>query len=328
VSTTKPQITIVGLGLIGGSVGMALRQAQVTSAVIGHDIDQGVSKKARKLEAVDKTDWNLISACEESDLIVLAIPLGGIEETLKAIGPYLRSGSVVVDTASLKGPVLAWADEILPDHVHFVGMNPIVGGTDVASKGLDAARVDLFQKRLICLVPSSKADPEVVKLASDLVTVLGARPLFMDPVEHDGLMGAMDQLPPLAALALLDATVGQPAWRELRKVAGAAYETGTFLFSDDPTVYTDLFLTNRDNVVRWIDALTASLASIRQSLLEDGPEAINDRFESLVEERNRWLRDRSEGQWEMDRAPEVPRPNILVDTFLGGLWRKRPKKGN
>jgi prephenate dehydrogenase len=221
---------------------------------------------------------------------------------------------------------MAWADEILSDEVHFVGMNPIIAGTDVTTGGLDAARADLFQKGLFCLVPSPKADPSVVQLASNLVAVLGAKPLFVDAAEHDGLMGAVDHLPPLLALTLMEATVHQPAWRELRKVAGAAFETTTYLTSNDPTVYADLFQANRDNVLRWIDAFAASLASVRQALVEDDPEALTDRFEVLIEERNRWLRDRAEGQWEMDSGAEaLPRPNLFVDTFLGGLWRKRAK---
>ena len=95
MSTNRPRITIIGLGLIGGSIGLALRASEAASAVIGHDIEPNASKKAKKLGAVDKSDWNLISACEESDLIILAIPLSGIEDTLTAIGPYLRPGCVI-----------------------------------------------------------------------------------------------------------------------------------------------------------------------------------------------------------------------------------------
>ena len=101
MSKPKPNITIVGLGLIGTSMGLALRQAGVASAVIGHDKDLAVANQARKREAVDKVDWNLISACEKADLVILAVPLDAIEPTLKAIGPYLRPGCVVIDTANL-----------------------------------------------------------------------------------------------------------------------------------------------------------------------------------------------------------------------------------
>ena len=323
----KPQITIVGLGLIGGSIGLALRQSGAVATVIGHDKDPAASKQAKKIGAVDKTDWNLISACEESALIILAIPLSGIEATLKALGPYLQPGTVVVDTAALKAPVLAWADEILPEGVHFVGLDPIVGRTAPGTAGLQAARADLFQQRIFCLSPSPRADESVVRLATDLVGVLGGRPLFMDPLEHDGLLGAADQLPPLLALTLLDATVRQPVWREVRKVAGGAFESATQLYSDDPEVYSSLFLANRENIQRWIDEFMASLAAMRRALDEEDAAALADRFEALMEERNRWLLDRAQGSWDVDQSREMPpKPNLFVDTFLGGLWRKRPEK--
>jgi prephenate dehydrogenase len=327
MSKPKPRITIVGLGLIGGSIGMALRQAEVASVVIGHDKEPGVGRQAKKLEAVDRTDWNLVSACEESDLIILAIPAGGIEPTLKAIGPYLRPGCVIADTASLKVPVMAWADEILPQGVQFVGMDPIIGETGTVTGGLDAARADLFRDRVICLILSSKTQPGVVDLAANLVAILGARPLFMDAAEHDGLMGAVDHLPSFLALTLLDTVIRQPTWRELRKMAGAAFETGTQLTSGGATAYCDLFLSNRDNVLRWIDAFSASLASMRQALAADDRETLSESFEALMTERNKWLRDRAAGQWEADTASELPeKPNLFADMFLGSLGRKRPRK--
>lgn len=327
MSKDKPRITIIGLGLIGGSMGMALRQADVASTVIGHDKDPKASKKAKKLGAVDRTDWNLVSACETSDLIILATPIDGIQETLKAIGPYLRAGTVIMDTTTLKAPVLAWADEILPDHVHYVGTNPIISEPTLTAAGFDGARADLFQNRLICLVPSTKADPAVVQLVANVVGILGAKPLFVDAAEHDGLMGGVDQLPSLMALALLETTSSQPSWRELRKVAGAAFETGTHLTSNDPEAYSELFFANRDNVVRWIDALSATLASLRQALFQDDAEPVTDRFEHSMEERNRWIRDREEGVWDATMGPEMPpKPNLISDMFLGGLGRKGRKK--
>lgn len=333
MSKPRPRITIVGLGLIGGSMGLALREAGVASAVVGHDRDPGASSRAKKLGAVDKTDWNLISACEEADLVILAIPVGAIEETMQAIGPYMRPGSVVMDTASVKLPVLAWAAEALPDHVHYVGGDPIVGGGEgraplgTGQGGLESARADLFQKGLFVLTPAPSADPSAVKLASDLVMILGAKPVFFDPVEHDGLVAAVELLPAILGLALLETVIHQPAWRELRKVAGSSFEVSTHLASTEPSGYADLFLHNRDNILRWIDDFTASLAVIRQSLVQDQSEEITQRFEAALEERDKWLRDRAQGQWDGDLATQMPeKPNVLADAFLGGWWRKRQKQ--
>lgn len=327
MSKTKPSITIVGLGLIGRSMGLALRQSEVQSTLIGHDKDAGASRQAKKLDAVDKTEWNLISACEESDLIILAIPIGGIQETFRAIAPYVKPGCTILDTASLKAPVLSWAEELLPAEVNYVGLNPILAAEANAPAGAEKARADLFQNRLFCVVPSAKAAPEVVQMVANLVNLVGGKPLFMDAAEHDGLMSGMDQLPPVLALALLDTVTQRPTWRELRKVAGAAFESGTYLASNDPEAYSELFLMNSDNVVRWINDLISSLISIRETISAGDGKLLAERFGTLIDQRGKWMTDRVQGQWDADPSMTMPpKPNLLADTFLGGVGRKRQKR--
>lgn len=326
MSNEKPRITIIGLGMIGSSIGLALRQAEVTSAVIGHDIDRSVSNEAKRLGAVDKLHWNLISACDTSDLIILATPVGAIEETMKAIGPELKPGSVVIDTASLKGPVMAWAAEHLPERIHFVGGDPIPGVAARGGGGIQAAQADLFQQGLFCLVSSPSADPNSVKLATDLVAILGAQPLFLDAAEHDGLLGAVEHLPGVLALALLETMIHQPAWRELRKMAGPAFEISTELITASGLADSELYALNSENVLRWIDALTASLGSIRENVADSQSEALAEKFQNAYQERQRWLADRNRGEWHEGPRTGMPeRPN-LIDTFFGTFWRRKPKE--
>jgi prephenate dehydrogenase len=326
MSTSKPVVTIVGLGLIGGSIGLALRQAGVASTIVGHDKEHSVANQAKKMGAVDRTEWNLITACEGSDLIILATPLEAIAATIKAIAPYLKAGCVVLDTAPIKEPVLAWAAEILPKTVGFVGGNPIIGASATGSSGLEAARADLFEKCLFCLVPAPDADEHAVQMAANLATLLGAKPMFYDPVEHDSLLTAVNQLPAIVALTLLEMAVNQPAWRDLRKVAGAPFETATRLAAADLSVYSDLAAANRDNLVRWIDSFSAALATVRQALVEDEPQDLVEQFEDAVNERNRWLHDRATGNWEEGPREAMPeRPNMM-DTFLGSFWRRGDRK--
>jgi len=259
-------------------------------------------------------------------LVVLSLPLGAIEETIKAIASYLRPGCVVMDTATLKEPVLAWAAAALPAEVHFVGGNPILVSSAEGQGGLDAARFDLFQGGLFCLTASPAADEAAVKLAADLVTMLGATPVFFDPAEHDGLLAAVDHLPTFLSLALVDSVVHQPSWRELRKVAGTAFEVGTQGAVTDPASYAALCLSNRENLLRWIDVFSTSLASLRQSVAEGDPRAMAERFEKATVERQKWFQDRARGQWEPAEGIEIPKSNMLADAFLGGWWRKRQKK--
>jgi len=326
VSTSKPRIAIVGLGLVGRSLGLAMRQAEVTSAVVGHDRDRQLANEAKSHGAVDRTEWNLISAVEKSDIVILSEPIDALAGTMQAIGPYLRPGCVVMDTAPIKGPVLAWAAEHLPEHVHFVGTNPILPPAAAS----EPARADLFQRSLFCVVPSNRADEASVKLISDLIGILGAQPLFLDAAEHDGLLGGVEHLPRLLALALLEVAVQQPSWRELRRVAGPAFEASTRLGEEDAAALSLLCLSNRENLLRWIDFYSGALISLRQALAEgqtpEGGEALTGRFQKASEERRMWLADQAAGRWQEGPAAEMPPRPSFLDAFLGSFWRKRPKK--
>jgi len=326
MSEAKPRVSIVGLGMIGSSIGLALRKAGVTSMVIGHDSKREVSAEAKRLGAVDRTDWNLISACEEADLVILSAPVRGIEESLKVLGPNLRPGCVVLDTAAVKEPVMAWAAASLPEQVHFVGGNPILSKALRGLWGVEHAQADLFAGGLFCLIPAPDTDPEAIQLVSNMASILGAKPLFMDAVEHDGLLAAMDHLPTLLSLAMLETVIDQPSWRELRKVAGPAFESSTQLVTANSVAHSDLSVLNRENVVRWIDALSASLASLREVLSEGDVDPLDDRFLHALEERQKWLHDRGEGLWYEGPDREMPARTGLADMLLGGLWRRKSKE--
>jgi len=314
------------LGLVGSSIGLALRQAEVTSAVVGHDRDRLLANEAKSRGAVDRTEWNLISTVEQSDIVILAEPIDAIAATMQAIGPYLRPGCVVMDTAPLKARVLAWAAEHLPEQVHFVGTNPILPPS--ASSG--SATADLFQRVPFCIVPSNTADEASVRLISDLIGILGAQPLFLDAAEHDGLLGGVEHLPRILALALLEMAVQQPSWRELRRVAGSAFESSTRLGDGQAASLSLLSMSNRENLLRWIDTFSEVLASLRRALAEgeaDGEgEALTERIKKAGEERQKWLADQAAGHWQDGPATEMPPRPSLFDAFLGSFWRKKPRK--
>jgi prephenate dehydrogenase len=318
----KPRITIVGLGFVGGSIGLALHQAEAEFEVVGHDRERAAANQARKIGAVDKTDWNLVSACEGADLIVIAIPVGGVKDTLAAIGPYLKPGCLITDTASIKSPVIEWAEEILPDGVNFVGGDPIVGDAGT-SGGIDAARADLFSGATYCLTPAAGAAPDAVRLASDFVYLLGAKPYFLDPLEHDGLMAGVDHLPFVLSAALLVATTESPPWREMRKLAGGAFENATRFVSADPSTYRDACLVNRENIVRWIDACSEKLSELKETILAGDAEELEQVFDKAMIARQRWLKAREAGDWEA-QSTEMPGMGSFMGQFLGlGMLGKR-----
>ena len=318
---TEPvQITVVGTGCIGASIGLALHQAAQPLLVVGHDKQPNNAGAARKLKAVDRTDWNLPNACENADVIVLALPLNAIEETLKAIAPCLKEGCVIADTAILKQPVLTWAEQLLPDTVSFVGGDPLV---TAAAAGPAAARADLFQGSLFCVTPSPRAHPDAVSLVSSLVSLLGARPFFLDAAEHDGLMAGAVQLPQAMALALWRSAVADPGWRDMRKMAGGEYDALGALMGEDADPLAGALLSNRGHVLPWLDAYMDQLRALRKMLAEGTPESLSQFGEQAMDARRQWLLDRRRQFSEEMPMPPIEKPNLLHHVLPRRLLQRR-----
>lgn len=320
----KSRVTLVGLGLIGGSMGLALKKSKLDLEIIGHDKDFGVAGRALKRGAVDKTEWNLIHACEGAGLIVLAIPLDGIKDTLAALRSYLQPGVIVTDTATTKAPVLEWAKD-LPPGVHFIGGDPVIQPSRLsAERGIDAANADLFRGATYCLSSSPSAAGAAVETLASFVTLLGAQPYFIDAAEHDGLMAGVQHLPVVLATALAAATMQSHAWRELGKVASAAFRAATDLAPVEGKTAREQFLAHRADLVRWIDALTESLQKVRGMVEREDAAALEALIEDVAGKREQWLSGNIEG-----RAARVDWDTSQLNParlFLGGLAERGKKR--
>jgi len=306
----KTRIAIVGLGAIGGSIGMALRQAEADVEVIGHDKEPLASRRAQKVGAVDKTHWNLISACEGADLVILAIPLLAIRDTLKVLGSELRRDCVVMDTATVKDTVEQWAAELLPETVHFVGTDPIVG-TDTS--GPDAATADLFKGATWCITSSPGVPSDAIQLVADVVTLLGAKPYFVNSVEHDGLLAATDHLPLVVAAALLKAVAESPSLREMSKLGGAQFAQVTLPVTVEVETARDICVLNRENIVRWLDFVQTTLQDAREIVASGDQARVEALFEQAHENRIKWLMGE-----DADTPPIDYRGGVSVGSMLFG----------
>jgi len=288
-------ITIVGTGVIGTSLGLALKQLEDSPRVLAHDKELSNAQAAVKMGAFDKAEWNLINACEKADMIILAIPLDGVHSTLKAIAGDLKEGVVITDTSRSKASVLAWAAELLPEHVHFVGGNPIV---NTAASGHEHARADLFKNRFYCVTPALKADEAAVQLVVDVVNIVGAQPFFLDAVEHDGLMTAVEHLPTALGVTLVSTLAGQNSWQEIRKVAGPLFEQTTSSVVGETNGLVEDLLANRENLVRWLDSYLVQLNQLRTLLAaEDGKQALTEMVDKALVERYNWRVDYEQGRF-------------------------------
>lgn len=322
-------ITIVGAGVIGTSMGLAFKQTKDAPRLLVHDKDNEQAKAAVKLGAFDKAEWNLINACEPADLIVLAIPLSGIRPTLQVIAPYLKAGAVISDTARSKGPVLAWATELLPAHVHFIGGDPLV---HAVGSGQQHASASLFHNRLYCLTPASAADETAVQLMVSVVSILGAKPFFLDAPEHDGLAAAVDTLPSILSVALLQTVASQPSWREMRKLAGSLFEQTSAGAGGDPDSLKDSLLGQRETLLHWLDSYQAQLQQLRALLAEGetSAETLAQKLDQAIVERHNWLADYQRGDFDDPEMAPTPieRPNLMKQLIgFGGGRRKQGSRG-
>jgi prephenate dehydrogenase len=315
---TKPRVTIIGLGLIGGSIGLALKASTRPIDVIGHDIDPSVGRLAQKKDAVDSNKINIHDACEGADVVVIATPITAIQETLEMIGPHLKQGCVVTDTARLKQPVLTWATEALPSGVAYVGgdplLNPNAVGDDVTlPHGLEMARADLFHRGLYALCPSADASPGAVKRIADMINLLEARALFLDPAEHDGMRAGVDGLPLLSGLALMRHVSGSPGWQESRKLADYALGMTTALFVGDPAEQSAQLSLNAPSLLPRIDALIHELALLREWIATQNSESLDEALNQAGSARASWLSDWEAGKWDEELA------DLGVQGTLGSL---------
>ena len=320
----KLNVGIVGLGLVGASAGLALHRFPEKVTVVGHDRSPEVASMAKKLGAVDRTEWNLISTVVKADRIILALPLEEMRDTLDAIKQDLRPGCVIIDTADVKGPVMQWAAELLPPEVHFVGGHPIVL-TDRLD--VDGARADLFENKLFCLTPDSRTDDTAVRLAADVIEAMGAKPFFMDAQEHDGLAAAVEHLPSLLAAALLTVTSRSAGWQDMRKLAGNQYYASTLMLAGSGKDAIAGPRANREYVVHWLDALVEELSAYREQLLAEEPADFAADIDRGLAAGHGWLAASLSGNWDAEGPrPEVPTAgSAFRDMFFGGLGRHRER---
>ena len=325
------QITIIGLGQVGSSIGLALAE-QKSIKRVGHDKNYETARAAHKVGAVDETKINLPASVLDANIVILCLPLSEIRETLKFIADDLQEGTVILDTAPAKAKVATWVNELIPHGRYYVGLAPAAGanylhGIDL---GVEAARVDLFNNGLFLVNAPSGTPGEAVKLATDLIELLGAQSLFTDPMEADGLLAATHLLPQLAAAALLDATVDQPGWVEARKVAARPYATATaaLAYHDEAKSLGEAALGNRESVIRVLDAYMSSLQKLRDDIDRGDDQSVAEFLEDAVKARDRWLHERTRADWQNPTTQQTDSTTLgeRMNHMIFGRLMDRNKK--
>lgn len=284
------RIAIIGLGLIGGSIGLALKQADWRQAKItGYAHHRETASLARKSGAIDTVEFDLRKAVKSADIIIIATPVLTIKDVFKQIAPELSDSSIVTDTASTKLQIMRWAQELLPPKINFVGGHPMAG-KEIST--IKAATADLFRKCTYCLTPLPQAKPSAVRTVKDMVKALGAVPLIIEADEHDRLVAGISHLPLLLSAALVLATTKNPSWPQMSRLAASGYRDLTRLASGNPELGAHICLSNQAAIVSWIDMFIDELQTLR-SLVADGSEEIEQALAIANKARQKWLEKRS-----------------------------------
>lgn len=316
--------TIIGLGRIGTSLGMAIRSKD-GSNVIGYDADNSAQSLAQRMGAVDSIEWNIDKAVQDADVVIAATPAGALYDVFDGISRHLKDGAVVTDTSPAKRSVMDWAEELLPSNVGYVGGNPLTGASIKEQK---EASGYIFHNAKWAVVAPPRADQHSIRAVTDLIELVGAQPVFMDSHEHDSFSAATSGLPAVVSAAVMNAVSTSPSWSEISRFVGSDFDHITTPASTDPASSQSAAATNADMLAHWIDQLIERFQVIRAGLLDDearfasdGPLA--DSFVQAWEQRARLeagVADRRPSQDEYSAIPSSS--ESMMGLFFGSRIAK------
>ncbi|HYX50291.1 MAG TPA: prephenate dehydrogenase [Ktedonobacteraceae bacterium] len=257
------RVAIIGLGLIGSSIGLALRTSKAAQRVVGYDANKHQAHQAHKSGAIDQSYPSLADAIRGSEFIVLATPINAFRSSFQDIAAIASPGTVVTDVASTKAQVISWAEEYLPSSVFFVGGHPIIS-KEYYQEGLTSAV--LFKNCVYCLTPTKRTSSTAIDKVIQLIELLGARVRFLEPLEHDGLVAGVNHVPFILSAVLMKTIAESPSWADAAIVADDSMYNMTRLTVKDPEVYRDICLANSEALSRWLGEYIQELLVFRDQL--------------------------------------------------------------
>ena len=279
VGATKiGKVAIVGVGLIGGSLGMALRKKRLAREVWGLGRNRGRLQGAKKLGAVDEisTDWK--EGLKDADVVFICTPVGTIARIIQRIAPFLKKGTIVSDVGSVKRTVVGKAEKACPKNVYFVGGHPMAGSE---KSGVESARANLFAGATSILTPQKTTSPRALKVVRSIWEKIGARILLLSPEEHDLTIAAVSHLPHLAAVSLVNVVDDlQKKHKEVFSLPAGGFKDTTRIASGSPLLWRDIFLNNEKAILKMTGRFKRALEKIEKLV-------VSEKKQELLRELNR-----------------------------------------
>jgi prephenate dehydrogenase len=279
------KVVIIGVGLIGGSLGLAGKENGLFGEVVGVGRNKANLETALKMGAVDRYRHDPVVACSDADLIVLATPVERMLAIGKEVAPHLRKGACLTDVGSVKEALVNGLEGIVPRGVRFVGGHPIAGSEE---SGASAATSDLFEGSRTILTPTPSTDPEALRDLRSLWEGVGSTVLEMDAAEHDSLLAAVSHLPHMVAYALVSTLVEMQDERpDISSFAAGGFKDITRIASSHPEMWAEICQMNRQEIVEMIERYDAVLKRIKDQIKAGNFEALTRTFEKARQFRDK-----------------------------------------
>jgi prephenate dehydrogenase len=283
------KITLVGVGLLGGSLGMALRKRRLAKSVMGFVRRAASVPECEGLGAVSLATLDLQRAVEGVELVVLCTPIAQMRGLVEQMLPALRRGAIVTDVGSVKGSVVRDLEALVAKAgAHFVGSHPMAGAEKM---GVAAARADLFVGAVCVVTPTRKSNPAAVRKVEQLWQSVGARLLKLTPKAHDDLVSRSSHLPHVVAAQLVNLILNPKHSREQGMLCANGFRDTTRIAAGSPEMWRDIALANRKNLSRALETFTDGLQDFGRALKSGDGEAVSKFFAQAKERRNLWSKD-------------------------------------
>ena len=278
------KVCIVGLGLIGGSVGLAIKRSNISNQITGYARSNSTLERAIELGLVDKVEDNLKDAVNDCDLVILATPLSAFKKLVEEMSPFLKKDCIITDTGSAKLSVIEDLSGILPSNVEFVPGHPIAGTEE---SGPDAGFAELFDNRWCILTPTDDNSSHAVDLVREFWESIGSKVEIMDPLHHDKVLAITSHIPHLIAFNIVGTAnnLANVSEKEVVKYSAGGFRDFTRIAASDPKMWSDIFTYNSEAVLEMLELFSNDLAKLKSAVIKKDSDLLFSNFEKTREVR-------------------------------------------
>ena len=283
---TFGKITIIGVGLLGGSIGLAVKRRKLARQIAGFVRRIASLKDCERAGAVDFATTDLLAAVWDADLVILCTPLAQMRSRVREMLPALKRGAIVTDVGSVKASVVRELESLIQKSgAHFVGSHPMAGAEKT---GVSAARADLFASTVCIVTPTKKTNPAALKKVKQFWNTIDSRVLELKPEIHDALVSRSSHLPHVVAATLASHVLSPAQPKHQAALCANGFRDTTRIASGSPEMWRDIALANRKNLGRSLDAFIADLQKFQRLVKKGDAKAITKFFETAKKRRDNW----------------------------------------